>query len=248
MKWDGVKDGILVKEILLFEPWNHKHVYEESGKCWERISESLNNLPDVYFKVTQRSVRDRYNSLEKKFKQKNREEEKASGIIPDESDLDKALRDISERFAESNEEFLILFNEKTKVVEDDAGKAWEMRQESLETFGEIRKRTPSEEESPGSTKRRNTGSETFQFLKEKIDSEKECKSLDLEFRKEELKEKVRLEDLRNEREKEALELQRNQKNITMAMLQQQQQQSQQMMQQQQVMLTVMMEMINKKNN
>ena len=167
MKWDDVKDGILVKEILLFEPWNHKHGSEERGKCWERISESLNNLPDVYFKVTQRSVRDRYNTLEKKFKQKNREEEKASGITPDESDLDKALRDISEQFAESNEEFQKLSNEKTKVVEDDAAKAREMRQESLETFGATRKRTPSEEESPCSIKRRNTGSETFSIFERK---------------------------------------------------------------------------------
>ena len=123
-----------------------------------------------------------------------------------------------------------------------------MRQESIETFGKTRKRTPSEEESRCSIKRRNTGCETFRFLKENIDSDKECKSLDLEFRKEELKVVVRLEDLRNEWEKEALELQRNPKIITMAMLQQQQQLSQQMMRQQQVMLTVMMEMINKKNN
>ena len=29
MKWDDVRDGILVKEMLYFEPWNHKHGCEE---------------------------------------------------------------------------------------------------------------------------------------------------------------------------------------------------------------------------
>ena len=95
MKWTEEKDEIYVKEILLFEPWNHKHGSEERGNCWERISESLNGLQDISFRVNQRSVRDRYNKLEKMYKKKVSDDLKASGINPpEETEVEKAVHDI----------------------------------------------------------------------------------------------------------------------------------------------------------
>ena len=72
MKWSEEHNNNLLKEILLFEPFAHKHGSEERGKCWERIAESLNSLRDdeLFYKVNQRSVRDRYSYLEKRFKEK----------------------------------------------------------------------------------------------------------------------------------------------------------------------------------
>ena len=67
----------------------------------------------------------------------------------------------------------------------------------------------------------------------------------MNFRREELREKVRLDTIKGEREKEAMELQRQQNQITLAMLQQQQQQSQQMRQQQHAIMAAMLEMIKK---
>ena len=56
-----------MKEILLYEPWTYKHGSTERGKTWENICDSLNSLPDLYFKVTQRSIRDRFKLLTDKF-------------------------------------------------------------------------------------------------------------------------------------------------------------------------------------
>ena len=64
LKW--TKDHIIfLRELLLFEPWNYKYGSKERGNYWERISESLNQLTDISFKVTQRSVQDHYQRLEK---------------------------------------------------------------------------------------------------------------------------------------------------------------------------------------
>ena len=51
MKWTKDHDIIFLRELLLFEPWNYKYGSKERGNCWERISESLNQLTDMPFKV-----------------------------------------------------------------------------------------------------------------------------------------------------------------------------------------------------
>ena len=48
----------LVREILLFEPWLHRHGTPEHGQIWKRIAESLNQIMEPCFKVDDRSVRD----------------------------------------------------------------------------------------------------------------------------------------------------------------------------------------------
>ena len=65
MKWAKYHGIILLRELLLFEPWNYKYGSKDRGNCWERISESLNQITDISFKVTQRSVQDHYQTLEK---------------------------------------------------------------------------------------------------------------------------------------------------------------------------------------
>ena len=86
--------------MLLFEPWNYKHGSKERGQCWDRISEALNQIGEPKFKVTQSAVQDRYSVLEKAFKSKRNEDEKASGISPEEKEVDVAIGDILERFEE----------------------------------------------------------------------------------------------------------------------------------------------------
>ena len=90
----------LLREMLLFEPWNYKHGSKGRGQCWDRISEALNQIGEPKFKVTQRAVQDRYSVLEKAFKSKRNEDEKASGISPEEKEVDAAIGDILERFEE----------------------------------------------------------------------------------------------------------------------------------------------------
>ena len=76
MRWTHNHDICLLREMLLFEPWNYKHGSKERGQCWDRISEALNQIEEPKFKVTQRTAQDRYSVLEKAFKSKRYEEKK----------------------------------------------------------------------------------------------------------------------------------------------------------------------------
>ena len=75
--------------------------YNERGNFWERINESFNQLSDIPFKVTQRSVQDHYQTLEKTCKKQKREEYRQTGINPEETEVDFALADIIERIEEA---------------------------------------------------------------------------------------------------------------------------------------------------
>ena len=87
---------------------------------------------------------------------------------------------IMERFRESQQTPNV-----TKSNQKDLAQGKEMRQRSLETYSETLKRK-GDEESQTSLKRRNTGSETFRFLKDKSDIDRETKQMEIDFRREEL--------------------------------------------------------------
>ena len=55
------------------------------------------------FKVSQKSVRDQFIALKKNFAKQQREEERASDISPEISEVDECLEDIIERFKERDE-------------------------------------------------------------------------------------------------------------------------------------------------
>ena len=106
MRWTSEHDVIFLREVLVHEPWKQKYGSQERGKVWEKIAESLNGLNTVcelYFKVTQRSVRDRYKILVDNFKKREREKAAASGISPEETESDIALADIIEEADEMHE-------------------------------------------------------------------------------------------------------------------------------------------------
>ena len=73
----------LLREMLLFKPWNYKRGSKERGQCWDQISEALNQIRELKLKMTQRAMQDKYSILDKAFKSKCNEEEKASGISPE---------------------------------------------------------------------------------------------------------------------------------------------------------------------
>ena len=80
MKWTYDHNVIFVREILLQVPWLHRYRTTERGEVWSRIADNLNAMEKPSFKVTQRSVRDRYSHMEKSHKIKVAHEERASGI------------------------------------------------------------------------------------------------------------------------------------------------------------------------
>ena len=82
MRWTKDHDLILLKKNLLFQPYSQKRVSPERGRVWEQIAKSLNGQREdkILFKVSQRSVRDRFNVLKNNFTKRQREEECASGV------------------------------------------------------------------------------------------------------------------------------------------------------------------------
>ena len=105
MHWTKDHDLILLKEILLFEPYSQKRGSPERERVWEQIAEDLNGQREnkIMFKVSQRSVRDRFNVLKNNFAKRQREEERTSGISPEISEIDECLDDIIESFKERDE-------------------------------------------------------------------------------------------------------------------------------------------------
>ena len=69
-KWNGQKT------VISFSYGNYSYLNHGTtsirGNCWKRISESLNQLTDISFKVTQRFVQDHYQTSEKTYKKYTR--------------------------------------------------------------------------------------------------------------------------------------------------------------------------------
>ena len=102
--WSNDHDIVMCREVLIVEPYRFKIRSPERGKAWESLAETLNAMSSLSskFKVTARSVRDRYNLLTKKMQAKLKSEEKASeekasGIDVETTELDVLLEEILER-------------------------------------------------------------------------------------------------------------------------------------------------------
>jgi len=217
MQWSEEHKIMLIREVLLFEPWKYKQGSIERGQVWKRISEALNALEKPAFRVHERSVRDHLNLLMKKFKKKENEEARASGIAcEEENEIDKGLRDIVNLFSD-HERHLQEENEQRKQkLETEAAQAEELRLNSLETFGQTRKRKSldSEEESPNSSRKRRSSTDTINYLKEKSVVDAEIRKQELELKKQEIQNMQQF--LINQQNQTAQMLQQQQQlNITM---------------------------------
>ena len=65
MRWSKDQDLIQLMEILLFELYSQNTYSPECERVWEQIAENLNSQREdkILFKITQRSVRDRFHVL-----------------------------------------------------------------------------------------------------------------------------------------------------------------------------------------
>ena len=64
MIWNGEKDELLCKEILVVNVFcGTKRSNVARGAKLEKVAENLNKLQGVYFQVDKRAVRDRSNNL-----------------------------------------------------------------------------------------------------------------------------------------------------------------------------------------
>ena len=170
MEWTEQHDNCLCQEILVLEPFKAKKGSIARGQIWDKIANNLNSLEHPQFRVTKRSVRERYTLLSDKFRAKMWDEEKASGIDTDRSEVEKALKEIAEKDAVVEE---TRQNDKKKV---DSAKAAETRNRALENLGGTQKRQRKDEvenETEGRTKLRRSGGDTVAYLRERPHAEME---------------------------------------------------------------------------
>ena len=182
MEWTEIHDTLLCREVLLEEPYKYKKGSNEKGKKWSEIAEALNKNQEVKFKVTQRGVRERMERLQKKYLEKKKEEESASGIAVDDlTELETLIDEIIEREKLGEE---ARDSEGTlKKIEADKQTADEMRKEAMERFGETKKRSEAEGDEVRQKKRRRSGNDAVQFLKEKTEKENEFRVEELALKK-----------------------------------------------------------------
>ena len=252
MMWTSENDVLLCREILVEEPFCFKIGTRERGQCWDRIASSLNTLGSPRFWVDQRAVRDRYLKLERGFKRRKAEEERASGITPPEpTELDMAIRDIIERGEEVQHE---VARGEESAIEKERETAESVRKRSMERLAETRARESHES---GKKRRRNDGGkEVLEYFRVKNEKELNLKREEIELKKRELemkeKEKEREWDIKKrelemkEKEWEARAKSDNEM-ITMMLhhLQEQQELQKQMREQNKLMLDLMKNLLDK---
>lgn len=237
MEWTEQHDICLCKEVRVIEPYMYKKGSIERGKGWSKIADNLNSCTEIKFKVNQRSVRERFSLLQTRFKQKEKQEIAASGINPPEqSELDILLEDIVGKEQEAGEN--MPSSERKKAAEDKC-KAEEMRKKALEKMGETKKRNNATNNEEGevfvseSKRKRRSGSETIEYLKEKNESEKKLKEAEIELKKKESEQQLKRAEAQEKQMSDMMKMQQS-------LLQQQQQQNQ-------VMMTMMQAFMNKFN-
>lgn len=220
--WKKHHDLILLKEVLLEEPFKHSNGSKEKGALWSKIADALTQHG---MKVTQRSVREKFDKLYSDFKQREREEKQASGIDIEYDDNHKALTEIHERVLELEEE------RQDKETQEKATAA-EMRKKATERLSVTKRRRkddatvsdePEEEVSP---KRRRSQTSMVDMMKESMTMKQKYQEEQGQIRSREL-------DLR------ATELQQQQQFQSMLI-----QQQQQFQQQQQAMTMAMFSTLN----
>ncbi len=96
------------------------------------------------FTVDQRAVKDRFVKLEKGFKGKVAEENRASGVVPEHTKLDQALEDILEWSEAAQEEVARGDKRKEKNAEKERETAESVRKRPMERLAETRGRESPE--------------------------------------------------------------------------------------------------------
>ena len=129
-----------MSQVLLINPFKTRKGSVERDSLWTKIANNLNSLVTPAFAVNQRSVRDHLVLLQKKFRKKMSQDERASGICPEKTELDVLIEEINdiEEVAEAGH-----LEEKNKLQEkadQDKVKADDMKGQAVETFGMTKRR------------------------------------------------------------------------------------------------------------
>ena len=128
---------------MFMQPWQHRKGTSERGDDWEKLAVSLNAIPNPQFRVTQRSVRDHYSTMEKRRRKKSgKKREPQVFTLEEDKELDQLLDEIMELFDESDK----AIDETKQKQQEEVKKAEEMRKRSLEIFKESAKKNGDEQQ------------------------------------------------------------------------------------------------------
>ena len=97
-KDDNVK---LLREIIHEEPYKFPLGSTKRGAAWTKIADNL--VQRGLVKATQRSVRNRFNSLMEEYRTREKDEKMASGVEVEYDEVYQALTEIDERMSEWEE-------------------------------------------------------------------------------------------------------------------------------------------------
>ena len=209
MEWSEKHDVVLCREMLVMEPYQHPYRSKERGDVWNQIALNLNGLDHPKFKVNKRSVRDRLTLLITKHKAKMRQEENASGIDCEETELDQAIEEIIDKEKLADEKS----SEAKKKEKEEKAAAEEHRKSAMERLGQTKKRNAEGENAGTQAKKsKRSSSDVVQYLKEKNERESDQRIEELELRKKE--------------QQASVELQKQQHDMMKLFVKQQQQQTQ----------------------
>ena len=224
MEWTDQKDILFLREALVSDLYETRKGSPERGKVWDIIASHLNKL-NKGFTVNKRSLRDRLNLLQTKFKAKTREEERASGISPEQSEIDTLLEELC---GKEEARCTSLASNKKKAVQDKAS-AQEIRQKAMESMGDTRKRKENNRVSSSKRIRRST-SDALGILEEKAKLYMSLRKEELELRKREEAKSTLLAEQQSKLQQEMLKVIQQQQQEQQKQQKQQQQQQLQSMQ------------------
>ena len=203
----------------------------ERGNAWQAVADSLNCHEAQRFSVTQRSVRDRYNILAKRVKTKLSKEERESGGGDSElSESEKLVEELIALSEEAEKRTEDQNEAKREAMANEKKQALEMRGRALERMGETRKRIEGEEpeEKKAATKRRRSGGDTIEWLRERAEADSEIKKQEMEEKREERKQQQNyMRQLKETRQQQSEQVTMTQQQMLHAVQQQQQQEQQQ---------------------
>ena len=208
MEWTTVHDVLLCREMLAINPFQTKRKTTQRAKMWETIAQHLEEIDEPKFKVTIRSVRDRYSLLARKFRKQVQSEKNASGIVPELSELDVLLEELTalEDLSESDKDNETV--EKNRKAEHDRAKAAEVRKKAMEKLSDTRKRKSQEEDESGNVKKkfRRSSGDTLVYLKEKYDAELVLRKEELDFKKQHHEDDMKKQEAASKRQDDLISL------------------------------------------
>ena len=167
---------------------------------WETIVHHLEQIEEPSFKVSVRSIRDRYTLLAKKFRKRMTSEQKASGISPEMSKLDVLMEELTGLEDLSEEEKANESEEKNRKTEQDRVKPLDMRKKAMKK------------------KARRSTSDTIEYLKERNEAEFALRQEQLELKKKEQDEKSKKEEEAAKRQEDLMKMMVQQNQIMLQVI------------------------------